>query len=160
MIKTGLLVFGLSLLLLAFSPSLRDQVGGGVGRTVNSLMDYSSHRFGLADVSIPFERLPTFSLLVGLMTFVLGFMLTWIVVPVLTALQQITPDEVRGRTFGAFSMITALLTALLIIGAGVMADLFGPSLLVAFIGLVALCFAFFREKLLGLVFVAVRDIMR
>jgi len=159
MIKAGLLVFGLALLLLAASPSLRTHFASGVEHSFSTLMDYSSRRFGVGEIPIPFEHLPGFSLMIGLLAFTLGTSLTLITVPVAAALQRITPDAARGRTFGTFNMLTSIMTAFFVISAGATADLFNPSFLVAFVGLVAVLFAFFREKLLGLVFSAVKGMI-
>lgn len=152
MIKVGLLVFGAALLLLAVTPSLRLHFAGKIESTVTSLTDYTSRRFGVGEMPIPFERIPGFSLLVGILAFTLATSLTFITVPVTTELQRVTPDVARGRTFGTFGMLTALLTAFLVVGVGVAADLFSPTLLVAFVGVAVMLFAFFREKFLGSIF--------
>ena len=159
MIKGGLLVFGLALLLLAASPALRVHFAGRIGDSFNTVVEYSS-RLGIEEVPLAFERLPGFSLLVGIFAFTLGVALTFITVPVTVLLQRITPDQARGRTFGTFGMLTSTFTAFFVIAGGVIADIFNPTLLIASVGASAVLFAFLREQILGLVFALITTKMR
>jgi len=159
MIKGGLLVFGLALLLLAASPALRVHFAGRIGDSFNTVVEYSS-RLGIEEVPLAFERLPGFSLLVGIFAFTLGVALTFITVPVTVLLQRITPDQARGRTFGTFGMLTSTFTAFFVIAGGAIADIFNPTLLIASVGASVVLFAFLREQILGLVFALITTKMR
>jgi MFS family permease len=147
MIKRGLFSFGSVLATAAFCPLFRPSLSNGINRIIGY-----APRLGIEQLSLPFETFPAFSLLVGLLIFFLGVAAAFVAIPIWAVLQRITPDNVRGKTFGVFAMITSFLTALLILSSGVIADLFDPAPMIALAGLAIAVFAFKREAFFGSIF--------
>ncbi|GMR19372.1 MAG: MFS transporter [Patescibacteria group bacterium] len=120
----SVLGFGLTLILLASSPSIR--------------VFLANH------ITTPqtFERLPAFSLLIAVLVFLLGLFASTVSVPVVTSLQRITPRKNLGRTFGSLGTLSAVLTTVLVLVFGTMADFLSPALPVILVGLAAILAAF------------------
>lgn len=91
-----------------------------------------------------FFRAPSLSLLFSLMAFILGFATALINVPSQTVLQEATPEEDRGKLFAVLAVIMTAASAVPVVLAGGLADIFGPSPIYVGLGVVILavgCFA-------------------
>lgn len=120
----GIAGLGLALLALAASPVLRVFLAnhGAIPQT--------------------FERIPFFSLWIAFLMFFLGLFASAVSIPIVTSLQRITPGKNMGRTFAALGTIVSVLTTIIVLIFGPVADLLNPAFPVAFVGLAAFGAAF------------------
>jgi MFS family permease len=81
--------------------------------------------------------------LLGLMTFILGFLNSFIAVPAQTALQERSPEDKRARVFSVFFTVSNLILIVPVFFAGALADLLGYPQTVAMIALVVVLLAGF-----------------
>ncbi len=120
----SVLGFGVVLLLLASAPVLRI---------------FFSNRIATPQA---FEDLPMFSLAVAGLVFLLGLFASTVAVPTITSIQRITPGRNLGRTFGSLAALASVLTTFLVLGFGLLADFFDPSVPVILVSLLAVGVAF------------------
>jgi len=120
----SVLVFGVVLLLLAISPTLR--------------VLFANH------LTTPqaFEIIPFYSLSVAALVLLLGVAASTVAIPIFTSIQRITPKGNLGRTFGSMGMLAAIFTSLLTLTTGTLADFFSPALPVVAIGIFAVVVSF------------------
>lgn len=112
----GMFGFGAAVFTLAFIPNLRVLFA-------NNVVSPQA-----------FENIPVFSLSIAFLVFFLGFFGSVITIPIVTSLQRITPGKNLGRTFAALATIASVLTAVLSLLFGAIADLVTPALPVAIVG--------------------------
>jgi DHA3 family macrolide efflux protein-like MFS transporter len=134
LVGRGLLVLGFTALVLAAVPVLQ--------------FYFTNHLMNHIDLPQAFERLPGVSLVAGLLIFILGAAVTFIIIPTFTFLQRATPNEMRGRLFGFLNTAVAIFQGFSTLIFGGVADLISPSPLIAVVGVAALVLSFAREKLL------------
>lgn len=79
--------------------------------------------------------------LLGVMTFLLGLLNSFIGVPAQTALQERSPEEVRARVFGVFFTVSNLILILPVLLAGLLADWLGYPQTVLLTGVVVMLVA-------------------
>lgn len=125
----SILGFGVTLLFLVSAPILK--------------VFFSNH------VIAPraFESIPVFSLAVSVLILFLGFFAATVAVPTVTSIQRVTPGRNLGRTFGSLGALSSILTILMVLGFGILADFFGPSVPVMLVSVLAVGTAFLiRDK--------------
>lgn len=127
MVNSGFLVAGLALLLLAAIGS-RPYLSG-----VGWLVEHWRLTWlrGLEDRA----------LITGCayaLTGIVGFASAWVAIPNQTLLQEIVPEDRRGKVFGVQNMATNIATTLPMGGIGIMADWWGVRTLIALLGVVML----------------------
>ena len=79
--------------------------------------------------------------LLGLMTFLLGLLNSFIGVPAQTALQERTPEKIRARVFSVFFTVSNAILIVPVLLAGAMADAIGYPQTVALMGVLVLVIA-------------------
>lgn len=72
------------------------------------------------------------------LTGIVGFASAWVAIPNQTLLQEIVPEDRRGKVFGVQNMATNIATSLPMGGVGIMADLWGVRTLIGLLGVVML----------------------
>jgi len=88
-------------------------------------------------------RVTTLHIMVVL-AFVLGMSNSFMFVPSNTLIQENTPDELRGKVYGALNSITYLLSLLPVIMAGSLADIFGVGNILLGIGSIIIIIGLLR----------------
>ena len=125
--KVGLVIIGISILLLPFGSSFENR------EIVQTINFYLPHIL----------KINGFHILVFL-AFFLGFGNAFVFIPANTTLQQETSDEFRGKVYGASSTLVGLFSFLPIILAGSLADLIGVKGVLTGIGIIVLAIAAIR----------------
>lgn len=69
-------------------------------------------------------------------SFLLGLAMVGVVVPSQTALQEYSPERDRGKVYAALSVLMSFLTLVPVLLVGILADLFGASLIFLLMGIV------------------------
>lgn len=77
-----------------------------------------------------------------LLTGIVGFAAAWVAIPNQTLLQEVVPEDRRGKVFGTQSMATNIATTLPMGGAGVLADVVGVRTLIFLLGALMLLASF------------------
>ena len=72
------------------------------------------------------------------LTGIVGFASAWVAIPNQTLLQEIVPEDRRGKVFGVQNMATNIATTLPMGGVGIMADWWGVRTLIGLLGVVML----------------------
>lgn len=72
------------------------------------------------------------------LTGIVGFASAWVAIPNQTLLQEIVPEDRRGKVFGTQAMATNIATTLPMGGTGIMTDFWGVRTLIAALGIVML----------------------
>jgi MFS family permease len=117
-VSVGLLLASTALLLLAMTGLLYH----GVGR--------------LEPASVP-----TVSIVVAILLFVLGFFTSVISSAAQTMLQQATSDDNRGRVFGALGMMVNIAATIPVFMAGILADVFSVNQVLGALGAILVLFS-------------------
>jgi MFS family permease len=76
----------------------------------------------------------------------LGASLATLLVPVQTLIQEITPEDMRGRVFGVLGFIVTLASVLPMLLAASVADILGVNVMLTLIGLVILLVGFCSRR--------------
>ncbi len=118
-IETGLLAFGILLMILSVARRLVEFLKG-----VNAPPTP-------VDLSVLVSLL---SMVIGI-AFLAGVSYAVVAIPAQTQLQEDLPEEVRGRVFGVLNMLVSVASFLPIIVVGTIADFFGTSPVIFTIGL-------------------------
>ena len=85
-----------------------------------------------------FIRAPSVSTLFSIMAFILGLSAALITVPSQTVLQERTPEGQRGKLFAVLAVIMTSISAIPVILAGGLSDLFGTTPIFIGLGIVIL----------------------
>lgn len=85
-----------------------------------------------------FIHVPSVSTLFSIMAFILGFTAALIIVPSQTILQERTPEGDRGKMFAVLAVIMTSISAIPVILAGGLSDLFGTAPIFIGLGIVIL----------------------
>lgn len=85
-----------------------------------------------------FIRAPSVSTLFSIMAFILGLSAAMITVPSQTILQERTPEENRGKLFAVLAVIMTAFSAIPVILAGGLSDLFGTTPIFVSLGVIIL----------------------
>lgn len=108
---------------------------------------------GLRHGPVPFFYKPFLTSLLMAGSFLLGLAMVSIVVPSQTALQEYSPERDRGKVYAALSVLMSALTLIPVLLVGILADLFGSSIIflcmgvtVFFIGILAFKPDFYFSK--------------
>jgi len=85
-------------------------------------------------LALPAEHIVSLSGIVSTLAFFLGFVAVLVVIPNQTALQEHTPDKVRGRVFGVFGVLVYGASSIPTLVGGPLADLFGVTTIIMMLG--------------------------
>ena len=72
------------------------------------------------------------------LTGIVGFAAAWVAIPNQTLLQEIVPEDRRGKVFGVQNMATNIATTLPMGGMGIMTDWWGVRNLIGLLGVIML----------------------
>ncbi|MBM3267715.1 MAG: MFS transporter [Candidatus Sericytochromatia bacterium] len=128
MFNTGFVGAGVALLLLA-------AVGSAPWREAFGWAGEAGPGLPFAGVMLDKRFVTAFSYV---LTGVVGFASAWVAIPNQTLLQEVVPEDRRGKVFGVQNMATNIATTLPMGGIGIMSDLWGVRTLIALLGVVML----------------------
>jgi MFS family permease len=101
------------------------------------ISDFLSHRFVMhvQHFRRPLEHIIGLSSLLVIFSYFLGFFNVSIVIPAQTVLQELTPEDMRGRVFGVLNMMMSSIALLPVVLIGRLADWLGTVSLISVIAL-------------------------
>ncbi len=132
LINIGMILDGLALLLIALWPGTERIIGSGAAVDVDSLL----------------------RVFIFVMAFISGFADPFIIIPAQTALHELTPDEDRGRVFGALYTVINFLGVIPVLAIGAVAESVAMNTIIMVLGAIILVAAldgmrFYHKHKLG-----------
>jgi MFS family permease len=128
-------IIGVSLMLLALA-------------SAPVISDFLSNRFVMHVTHFrrPLEHIIGLSSLLAIFSYFLGFFNVSIVIPSQTVMQELTPENMRGRVFGVLNMMMSSISLLPVVLIGPLADWLGTVTLISLIALVVMFVGLFIQS--------------
>lgn len=103
--------------------------------------------FALLSLGTVLPRILFGRILIGIIcVFLLGASFVNLIIPSQTLIQEMTPEDLRGRVFGVLSFMIIFASLLPVLLTATLADFFGVGWIISFTGVIILCLAIFSWR--------------